>query len=63
MVISMPTPSGKIALLLISIFALIAVLGWWFKSQITVFARTLLIHRQRQGSQRTTAATATVQSV
>lgn len=55
----MPTASQDLAVLILCIFTLVALLGWWFKTQITAFARALLIYRQNQQRRRANSTTAT----
>ncbi|WZH41722.1 hypothetical protein QYS62_002677 [Fusarium acuminatum] len=51
-------PSVCIAILFLTLFAIFAVLAWWFKTQVHVFVRAIFKHRQAK-HQRTTSTVAT----
>lgn len=52
----MASAAANLALILLGIFALIGLTCWYFKTQVTVFARTLL-ERRRQQQEPTAALT------
>ncbi|KAF4336412.1 ubiquinone biosynthesis methyltransferase [Fusarium beomiforme] len=42
------SPAVTIALLVLTLFAVLAALAWWLKSQVRVFVRAIFKHRQEK---------------
>jgi len=47
-------PAGEVALLILGVLLVVAIVTWYGKNHIHVFANALLAHRQQRERERTT---------